>query len=231
MAKKRKSESLLVLPDLHVPAHNLPALEWAAGLAEDMKVDTVVQVGDITDQRAWSRFDKDPDFDNPDLEWERTRKAMADLHELFPNMLIIQGNHDGRAIKRAMGVGIPRALVRGLEQEFPYAGWHWHLEPEPLQIELANGEGVMFIHGDEMPGTVGLKAAKLGSHLVQGHSHQAKLEYVTMFNKTIWGVEAGCLVDTDSSAFRYTVNNPRKVTLAVVLILDGVPHIIPYPGE
>ena len=214
----------LFLPDLHIPAIDWKAVEWAARKRDQFKIDKVVQLGDLTDQRIWSRFSHDPDFDNPDREWDMVERDMRRLHKLFPEMTIILGNHDSRIIKKAVEAGLPSQLMRTLSDIFPFKGWEWHTKPEPLVLE----QQIAVVHGDELTGAVAHKAQAMGMCLVQGHTHQARLEYVTMFNKTIWGAEAGCLVDVDSSAFRYAQKNPRRQTKSILLTLDSVPLIMPY---
>jgi len=224
---KKHKLNIMFLPDLHAPAFDYEAVRWAARLVPKFHIDVVVQLGDIADQRIWSRFPADPDFDNPTTELEDLMASMSFLHRLFPDMHILAGNHDGRWIKRAMQAGLPAQLVKALHEIFPYDGWKWHLDNEPLIID-----GIAMIHGDEMFGPVGLKASRMGMPLAAGHSHQGRLEYIPMFGRTIWGMECGCLVDEESSAFRYAAKNPRRQWKGVGMSLEGEPHLIPYiPGE
>ena len=61
-------KNILCLPDLHLPAMDADAVRWAAHMRNELHCDIVVQLGDFADQRIWSRFPADPDFDNPSLE-------------------------------------------------------------------------------------------------------------------------------------------------------------------
>lgn len=224
--KNKKYSSVLFLPDLHMPYHNEDAVEWAASLQATYETDLVVQLGDISDQRSWSRFVKDPDFDNPTLEFSKLVKAGKWLEKLFPSMYILYGNHSIRIIKKAFEVGLPKELVKGLSEIFPYKGWEWGIVEK-----LIINQDVLAIHGDEMAGTAFQKAKTLGISLVQGHTHKASLSYFNAFDKQIFGAEAGCLVDLTSSAFRYAAKNPTGCWLGVMLLLDGVPVLLPYPGK
>ena len=223
---KNKPQDILFLPDLHLPACNWDAIEWAASVRDQFSIDRVIQLGDMWDQRIWSRFPNDPDFDNPDYEWDCIVEDTERLWNIFPKMNIIFGNHDGRIAKRAADAGLPYALVPKMYEIFNYEGWDFHVDASPLIID-----GTIFIHGDEMSGGVGLRAAKLGLNLVQGHTHQGRLEHVVNFHKAVWGMECGCLVDNDSSNFRYAVKSPRKVWLGVGMVINGVPILLPYPGK
>jgi len=224
--KKIKYSSVLFLPDIHAPYHNMDAILWAASLVSKYDVELVVNLGDITDQRAWSRFQQDPDFDNPTVEFIKLQKAMHWLHGLFPNMVIKQGNHDNRILKKAFEVGLPVGIVNSLEALFPFDGWQWYMEND-----LIINCNILVIHGDECGGNVIQKAQRFGMSVIQGHTHQASLSYVSIFDKTIFGLEGGCLVDTKSSAFRYASKNPKGCWVGVTLLLDGVPVLLPYPGK
>lgn len=217
--------NILCLPDLHAPAFNYDAVKWAASIRKQYNCDLVVQLGDLSDQRAWSRFPQDPDFTNPEKELEELLDSLKFVHKHFPEMYIVEGNHCSRWMRKALQNGIPRVLIKSLNEMLPYKGWKWHFGPSPLKKE-----GIYFIHGDEMTGTVALKASRLGGKLVTGHSHAGRLEFVPMFDKFIWGMECGCLIDEDSSAFKYAAKNPRRCFRGVGVIVDGSPLLIPYPG-
>jgi hypothetical protein len=220
------SRNILYLGDIHAPAFDWDAVAWAGSLVDQLDIDRVVQVGDLIDGRAWSRFDQDPDFSNPSDELEDILDSCHYLHRIFPQLTVITGNHDLRWMKRAFQCGLPRVLVKQLHEVLPFKGWHWHLEKHPLKVG-----NTYVIHGDEMPGTPALKAAKLGGNLVQGHNHQGSIEYVPMFDKLIWGASAGCLIDQEASNFRYVAANPRRCFIGVLAELDGEPHLLAYPGE
>lgn len=222
-----KAKRIGFLGDLHSPFFNCNFITWAREVFDANDVEIVIQGGDLTEQRMWNRFAKSPHDENAALEWETTEEAVAYLHEVFPEMILIIGNHDGRIMKKAFEAGIPRQLIRDLNDVFDYPGWKWHLGPKPL---ILNGKTAV-IHGDEIVGHVGLKASKMGLNVVQFHTHQGRLEFIPVLNKMLYGMEAGCGVDITASCFGYAAKNPRGIWLGVGMELDGDPYLLTYPGD
>lgn len=218
---------IMALPDQHIPWCNWKAIEAFSKRVKAYKKQgksvKVVNLGDVMDQKAWSRFSKDPDDLSPHQEWSDVELGMDYLAELLPEMTIVLGNHDSRAYKKAVEVGLPKQLIRSLEDLFPYEGWTWHMSTKPLMVD-----GIMFIHGDEMAGGALQKAAKLGRSVVQGHVHKGNLNYVDIFDKQIFAVESGCVIDREAIAFRYAAKHPLSCFIGWTEIHNGVPHLVPF---
>jgi predicted phosphodiesterase len=212
---------LLILGDIHIPAHDPKIFDKLRLIMKMYKPEKIIQLGDIVDFKAWSRFQKNPEDDSPNREWIKVKKALDKLHEIIPNMTIIQGNHDNRISKKAIEAGIPESLIRSLSDVFNYDGWTW-TKDKPLVID-----NIAIIHGDEQAGTVSQKAKALGMNVIQGHTHQASLSWIRTFNKYFFAVEAGSLLDRNSPAFNYASSFVNKSFNCVVLIEEGVPNIIP----
>lgn len=227
MNKKNKSRVIFVLGDLHLPWCDWKALEE---VAEEIKAAkrrgdkvTVVQVGDIMDQRYWSKYQKAPNDENSQLEWDRAEQAMDRLNDLIPEMHVIFGNHDIRIAKKATEAMVPRQLVRTLDEYFCFDGWKWHVANQPLEID-----GISFVHGDEFPiPTPEAAALKLGTSVCYGHSHQAKLAYTVLFKRKLFSMNVGWLGDENASAFGYAAKSPFRCWKGYGVIIDGVPHLVP----
>jgi len=90
-------KAILCLGDMHAPDADMEAIRQARAyydyLTQISKEVVVVQMGDIMDQKAWSRFPSDPDDDSPQLEWDRTEKQLREIAEIFPNLHVLTGNH------------------------------------------------------------------------------------------------------------------------------------------
>lgn len=220
--------NVLALPDLHAPFHDWKALEWAASLINTYNITKVIQLGDITDSYAWSRWGKDTDAESPQKEFDKLRIAMHRIQELFPQLTIVVGNHDTRMLARATDSGIPSDLLKGLNELFPFEGWDWHLKRGKPFIH----NGIAYLHGDELAGglNTALAAERLGMSVVYGHTHQGRLMYSQSCIEERFGMQCGCLIDTEAYSMRYAKLNANKVWKGVGIILDGVPHLIPYRG-
>jgi len=215
---------ILIIPDSHLPCADWIALQAIYKFNKKFKADIIIQLGDLIDAKAWSRWPKDPDDDSAQLEWDKTEAAVLKFAKLFPKMTIILGNHDRRPMAKALEVGLPKQLVRRLDEVFNVPGWNWHLDNKPLVVD-----GVVFIHGDEMGGTVSQKASRLGVSVVQGHTHKASLTYINTFQKQLFAMECGHVADTETSAFRYSAKNPMTSWKGFATIEDGVPRLHPLP--
>lgn len=218
----------IILGDIHGPYEDQACLKEAQGHYKFYKrqksVDvSVIQVGDIIDGKAWSRYPKNPDDENPQLEWDKTEESMEFVQSLFPEMTILIGNHDVRPMKKALEAGTPKQLIKSIDQIFDYEGWHWHLSNVPYEED-----GVCFIHGDELAGNAWQKAQKMGKSVVQGHDHQGYLHYINTFGKSIFGMSVGCMIDEKAIAFRYAAKNPFRCWKGFGLMVDGVPSLVPY---
>jgi predicted phosphodiesterase len=90
--------NILVIGDLHIPYHNIPALTLALKYGLENEVNTILMNGDVIDFYAISRFEKDPRKRNFGHEVLMTRQFLSTLRHLFPNAAIYYkcGNHDVR---------------------------------------------------------------------------------------------------------------------------------------
>jgi predicted phosphodiesterase len=210
-----------------MPFQDWEVLEQARQFAAKNKPDLVYSVGDITDQKSWSRFLKDPTDDCPETEWNKTMKASKELSKMFPKLLIRRSNHDQRYIKKAYEAGIVKAMLRGLDELFPYKGWRWILDNDPH--ELNNGS-IAVMHGDELQGSVKSKVQHLAMNVVQGHTHKAEIVYNCTFNRRLWGMDVGCMIDKKSAAFEYAAKYLSKVWVGFGWVQDGVPYLFPKKG-
>lgn len=218
---------VIVLPDLHIPFCDWNVVQKAYEFFIYRKLSgaklKVIQIGDLTDQKAWSRFQKDPDDLSPEIEWEETQAQIDRLKQLFPDMTIILGNHDRRIAMKAVEAGLPSQLVRTLPEVFGAPGWLFHTDSKPLQFQ-----GVTYLHGDEFGGRPLIKAQHLGTPLVMGHTHKMSLEYAPNIHTDIWAVECGNALDENSPAARYSSRSVNKGTKGFVHIdINGIPHLYP----
>lgn len=219
---------ILAIPDTHFPWTDWYALndiaKYKLSLERRKKQPVrVVQLGDITDQKSWSRWSKDPDDPCPHSEWEQVEIAMAKMYELFPEMDILLGNHDTRTIKKAFEAGLPKHVINGLNDLFDYDGWGWHICSKPLVIE-----GVAYLHGDEdKTSHLASKASHYGMSVVQGHTHKGSLKFLNFFDRELFVMECGAIVDCTSLAFRYAAKSPVRTFKGFGVITNGTqPELI-----
>lgn len=88
---------VLVVSDIHAPFHDPDALAYV--FAHDGDADLCIINGDIGDQYAFSRFVK---YDNVSYEQElgAVTHILERFSEQYPDVLVVQGNHDARVEKQ-----------------------------------------------------------------------------------------------------------------------------------
>ncbi len=224
---------VLVLGDTHFPYHSKKALEWSYRLADRFKPDTVVQVGDLFDQFAFSRFPKIVKMD-PEKELSLARTAAEKMWSHFKGLSCyqLQGNHDDRAFKRALSVApeIAPLVGRSLRELYTFPGVKTVHDSREELILNVNGQRVAFQHGHR---------SRLGDHArynqlatVCGHSHTGGAVFLRGRYRTFWELNAGFLGDVDSPAFGYHAQKRvHTTTLGVGLIDELGPRFCPFPGR
>lgn len=224
MPKKQtnKPKAYVFIPDLHFPYSDWGLIKELREYCDDLEKDHAVeyvQLGDVTDQKAWSRWPKMPDDDSPELEWLKAERDMKRFNKMFPKITVVWGNHDWRAAARALDAGVPAQLIKSMDQVFDFPGWTWHAMQDPLYLADIN---CYVLHGDETHGNVKQKAQRMGASVVQGHSHQGSLHFLERAVKgQHFAMECGCIIDKSHKAFRYAARNPVKVFLGFGVVVVG----------
>lgn len=94
----KANNNILIISDLHIPYHNISAINKAFEVGKKEKVNTVFINGDLIDFHGFSRFLRDPSKRSPKQEMDAARKFLEILRKQFPNAQIYYhlGNHDIR---------------------------------------------------------------------------------------------------------------------------------------
>jgi predicted phosphodiesterase len=196
----------LVLGDIHLPYHNLPAL--TATLEHGRKLDCrlVILNGDTLDFHRLSRFQKDPRARSAKAELAAANQLLDAIDELFPKARKIwkDGNHDERydhyiaahaeevfdLIKEH--ASLPKLL------ELESRGWEYVSEKRPIYLG-----GLTLIHGHELPTPVigpvnaarGLFLRTKASAMVSHHHQVSEHSEPDIRSKLITTWSLGCLCD------------------------------------
>ena len=221
-----QAERILVIGDLHAPYQHPDTLWFLEQIKAQLSPDLVVQIGDETDGHALSFHDSDPDLDSAGVELEKAKVFLAELHDMFPRMLICDSNHGSLVYRRAKVTGIPAAMIKRyrdiLFPEHGAPGWSWAMS---WHINTALGE-VMFKH--QKSGSLLGDAAHNRCNLVVGHEHGLfGVEYGASEHSLYWGANTGCLVDRKSLAFAYGKHSLKKPIIGALVIDNGRPVSLP----
>lgn len=220
------AKRILVIGDLHYPYQHPDVIPFLTHLKEEYSPDLIVQIGDETDGHAISFHDSDPNLDSAGVELEKAKVGLAELHSLFPHMLVCHSNHGSLIYRRAKAHGLPVQYIKSYREIlFPQhqaPGWSWAFN---WKINTPQGD-VLFRH--QTTGHVLDAAAAEGCHLVVGHEHgKFGAQWGATSMRLFYGAYTGCLIDKDSMAFAYGKVYPRKPIIGALVIVDGVPVNIP----
>lgn len=144
-------QKILVLSDLHIPFHHEEAIRWALETHAD--ADVVVLLGDLLDMYSASRFSKDR-LIHPLDELMQAAALIELLAKEFPRVVILEGNHDTRAVRRLQTTAPELAPL--LLHPFDYLRYVWSdgqlLERYPnvefpvMEIDVGGGYPVRTRH-------------------------------------------------------------------------------------
>lgn len=174
-----KCRRVLLLPDIHVPYHNVEALTAAIQYGLDEDADTILINGDFLDCYSISSFEKDPRKRGFSDELKMGRDILAKLRDLFPKAHFIYqlGNHEDR-YERFMKSKAPELL--GIDEfEINNLLWADRFKMDVVRDKRYIEAGKLtIIHGHEISGHGSSSPAralyaKTKTHTICGHHHQS----------------------------------------------------------
>ena len=223
---KGEHKKILVISDIHFPVEHRDTLDFLYDLKQKWKPDLCVQIGDIVDLHNFSRYKKEPSFISPADEIKKGMEKIQSMQQVFPDLIMVMGNHDVRIKDRAKEVGIPDTCLKDFRDiyEIHSKGWSFC---DVLRLNWKDErKRVLMIHGKSKKP---LKIATTeGCNYVQGHFHENPcVEYEANSHKLLWAMNVGCLVDRKHICFGYSNINLRKFILGVGLIENNMPKYSP----
>lgn len=222
--KKGQDEVILVFGDLHIPYHREGSIEFLKAVRDKYKPTKVICTGDECDSHAMSFHDTNPDAMGAGDELEDAIGYMKQLYKIFPEVDLVDSNHGSMAFRKALVGGIPLKYIRSMRDilEAPN-GWRWHKD---YTYQMKNGQDLFVTHGLKKNSL--RLAEQYGCCVAQGHYHtDAAIQYSSSPRQLIWGCSVGCLIDDNSLAFEYNKSNMQRPILSCVVIINGIPQIIP----
>lgn len=225
--KRYNNNAVLLIPDVHAPYQHKDTLSFLSGVADKYCPDRVFQLGDWTDSYCFSRYPKDIEHeDTYSSEYRKVRKFTEGLTTLFPEGTAIKGNHDARAWERAKVAGIPKGILIPYERVIGLEDSNWSMVWDYNFTVDADRHQWYLTH---TKGSNVLNTAKLlGRSVAVGHEHNKfEIQSYALPEKRIYGVTSGCLIGDNRYAFAYNKQSLIRPALGCVMILRGVPKLIP----
>jgi predicted phosphodiesterase len=229
----------LLLSDIHLPYHDVEALECALEHGSDAT--NIILNGDTVDFYATSRWDTDPNHRDLAGELQASRQFLMHLRERFPdaNIYFKIGNHEERWEKflwrKAPEIcGVPDFKLEQL------------LRFEDLDIQEIGGRqltkagGLWVIHGHEFFNTFDpvnfarTLQVKTGVCTIAGHKHKTSQHSVkSMDGDTVACWSVGCLCDLEPDympvnqwnlGFAEITHQGKQFEVNNYRIIDGVAY-------
>lgn len=214
----------LAISDLHFPYHHpdtFPFLRDILKIHSDIQ--RILNIGDVVDFHAFSRFDTDPSIYGPLHEVNEAALYCQKLEGLFAGKkhFIVSGNHDVRVSQRALKAGIPGAFIRNLAD---ILGVSWEFK-DTIYLKKDN---IFIVHDGSSK--LETTAVRNNMNVIAGHWHYtAYVRHEVTANKRVWALQMPCLIDPLQPAFAYAKHSIRRPIIGCALIEHGEPRLILMP--
>jgi predicted phosphodiesterase len=220
-----RRKRIAVLGDTHFEYAHWPTIYHFYSFIEKEQPDYVVQIGDLKDCFAQSRFSSkiiDPQHEF-DAAHTCAKEFWYDVKNYCPKSKLIQilGNHDMRPIRQA--VDKCPELLPFLKWEFAFKFKGVQTIYDPRMEFLI--DGINFTHGHRKHGTHMLECM---NNTVCGHLHKGGVVYTTYRNNLIWELNVGYAGDPTSPALAYPPKAYVNWTHGFGFIDEHGPRFIPW---
>lgn len=203
--------NVLVISDTHIPHVHKDALEALKKAYIKYDITDVIHIGDVTDAHTVSYHETSNKASGVNQELETTKEALKEWYKAFPEVTVLNSNHDGLIKRKAQTAKIPDAAIVPLNEMLGVPDWSF--------VDFYQIGKVQFNHG--LGGTAKNRAKQMGMSVVQGHLHGQKyIEYVD-HNHNTFAFQLGCLIDKDSYAMEYGKFHVAAIGFGVIMDIEG----------
>lgn len=218
-------DNCLVISDTHFPYHHQDTMEFLLWVYQQYDLDTVIHVGDIFDHHRPSRHVSETDSMSSEDEYYATIDATAELAEMFPEMLIAEGNHDCIPKRQIKELGLAEHMVKSYQELYGCPD-SWVFSPKHY-IDIGNGNLALLTHS--ISSNVRTNATKFSHCSIQGHHHsEFGVHFYADHNNIRWAMGVGALLDPKSPAARYGASSIlKRPILGCGVIQNGWPLLVP----
>ena len=194
-----------VFGDVHIPFHDIEALETMFTKFEEEKVDSILINGDLLDFYQLSFHEKDPRVVHFKDEIEAGKEFLAYIRNRFPDIPIyyITGNHENR-FERYLRIKASELLdMDEFRLDVILHVAEYRIEFIPFRSKVVFGDYTIE-HGDKIPGAGGVVPARtllmrLKSNSIVNHFHKSSESSQRVYGvgepTTIKAYSLGCMCD------------------------------------
>jgi predicted phosphodiesterase len=222
-------KKVLCVPDTHFPFASSETLAWIYQVAKAKQPDVIIQMGDLFDFFAQSKFAKSHNIMTPKQEIAEGRLGSAamwkNLQKSAPKAKCyqIRGNHDVRPEKRILEQCPEIESLVSMHPIFEFPGVTSIMDPtEELEID-----NVIYTHGTFIP--MGAHCRHYLQSVAHGHTHRGSVFFTRKKSTLIWELDCGFASDESQVALRYTETRRTGWSLGCGWMDDEGPRFLPYP--
>lgn len=220
MARKKR---FAILGDTHFPYTHLQTIYHFLDFCKEFEPDYIVQMGDLYDCYAQSRFAKK--MTDPEWEIKEAKKYgdwfWGEAKKLNVKCIQLLGNHDNRPLHRA---------VEKCPEILPFLKWENAFKFKGVKTVYDTRaefvlDGVNWTHGHRQHGTHMLENMM---PTICGHTHTGGVVFKTFRNNLIWELNVGYAGDPTSEALAYTPKQYVNWTHGFGALDEHGPRFIPW---
>lgn len=213
----------IFISDTHAPYHHRDTIPFLEAIKDVYAIEIAKHVGDLTDNHFSSYHEIEPGALSGVEELKQAKVFVKELEELFPEMVIVEGNHDSMTLRKAKTANIPEEHIRKPNDLYE-VNWEWK-EKDFFKINEDNN--CLMAHS---LGANTLTNARQFSHCsVQGHHHSVYgIQYAGDSNTLRWSMTVGCLINDHSPVFTYNKRTIlKRPIIGCGVLIDDVPILVP----
>mgnify|MGYP003146376024 CR=1 FL=1 len=206
---------VLLIGDTHLPFTHPKYLSFCKKIQKKYDCNKVGFTGDIYEHNSISYHESDPDGHSAGDELLLARREVKPWYKAFPKAFVSYGNHDILPYRQAKTNGIPRHMIRELNDVYGTPKWKW-----ATQHVI---DGVLYHHGKGSGKNAALNMAMSERmSCAIGHVHSwGGVQYTSSTKDMIFGLNAGCGIDIKRYCFAYGKNFSVRPTLGCGVVIDG----------
>ena len=196
----------LCVGDVHFPFEKAEVLEEIFKAAKELKPNFIIQMGDMYDMHAQSKFPRTHNLYTPLQETKLARtkaeKFWARMRKEHPKAQLVQlrGNHSARPFKRMLETCPELEPFMDVTSMWEFEGVHTHHSTRDPFVAY----GICWEHGHTSHGKHALHNMM---PTVCGHTHRGGVMNFNIRNRQFWELNAGYCGDPSSVPLGYT---PRQ---------------------
>ena len=215
--RKERQEVVGVIGDTHFPFAHPNYINFLEDTFKKHRVTKIIHIGDICDNHAISRWQKEADSYGACQEFDLALRDVEIYTRAFPNVTLLLGNHCRIPERQAATLGIPSQYLKGTKELWKLPkGWDVDEQVILNDVKYEHGIGSTGVNGAANNAVASMMST------VIGHQHSfGGVQYRSNSKHLIFGMNVGCGIDIDAYAFRYGRYAKHRPTLGCGIVYDS----------